>query len=172
MRLFQEKGFDAVSVGLVAKEAGVSVPTFYAHFPGKEHVVMPLPTPEQMAALAAGQPADLPLDVRLRQAAHAWVAAWTPEVLDDTLARWKIVAATPALRNRAAEFERTTAGMLAGALPSADGATLSPAEAVVLNAHLAAYTSALLSWADSEGKDDLVTLIDMAFAALQGGSSS
>jgi AcrR family transcriptional regulator len=172
MRLFQEKGFEAVSVGTLAKEAGVSVPTFYAHFPGKEHVVLQLPAPEQMAELAAGQPADLPLADRVRRAAHAWLSAWSPEMVEDILARWRIVAATPALRNRAAEFERTTAGMLAGAMPGDGRTTLSSAEAVVVNAHLAAYTSALLTWADGDGQEDLAELVDHAFAALHGGAGS
>src|SRR4051794_25595701 len=46
MRLFQDHGFEQVSVAQIAAEAGVSVPTFYAHYPSKEHVVMQLPTAE------------------------------------------------------------------------------------------------------------------------------
>ncbi|WP_324275189.1 TetR/AcrR family transcriptional regulator [Blastococcus brunescens] len=41
--LFQELGFDAVNVGQIARGAEVSVPTFYAHYPSKEHLVMQLP---------------------------------------------------------------------------------------------------------------------------------
>ncbi len=39
--LFAERGYDAVSVGDIAQAAGVSVPTFYAYFRTKEHVVLP-----------------------------------------------------------------------------------------------------------------------------------
>jgi AcrR family transcriptional regulator len=168
MQLFRERGFDRVNIGQLAAAAGVSVPTFYAHFPGKEHVVMQLPTAEQMAVLLAGQPTELPLATRLRRAAPAWLAQWSPEVRADMLARWKVIAATPALRTRAAEFERTTAGMVAGALPAEPGGSPSPAEAVVVNAYLAAFTSGLLAWADADGQDDLEKLVDAAFAALQG----
>ena len=35
---------------------------------------------------------------------------WTPEFREDALARWRIIAATPSLRTRAAEFERATGG--------------------------------------------------------------
>jgi AcrR family transcriptional regulator len=171
MRLFEEQGFDRVNVGALAKAAEVSVPTFYAHFPSKEHVVMQLPTAEQMAALMATQPADLPLATRLRRAAPVFIGAWDDQMRTENLARWKVIASTPALRNRAAAFERETAGLVADALPEAGG-SLSPADAVVVNAHLAAYTSALLAWADSDGKDDLVTLVDDAFAALQGGGAT
>ena len=60
LELFRQHGFDAVNVGQIASGAGVSVPTFYAHYPSKEHIVMQLPTTEQMAALLSTQPGDLP----------------------------------------------------------------------------------------------------------------
>jgi AcrR family transcriptional regulator len=166
LRLFQEEGFDRVNVGQLAKAAGVSVPTFYAHYPSKEHIVMQLPTAEQMSALLSTQPADLPLATRLRRAAPAWFAQWSPDERADTLARWKVIAATPALRTRAAEFERTTAGLVAGALPAGEGGSLTPAEAIVVNAHLAAFTAGLLAWADCNGERKLEGLVDEAFDAL------
>jgi AcrR family transcriptional regulator len=169
MRLFQEEGFDRVSVGHLASAAKVSVPTFYAHFPSKDHVVMQLPTAEQMEGLLATQPADLPVGTRMRRAAPIWFSQWGPEERADMLARWKVIASTPVLRNRAAEFERATAGMVADALPTDRQSSLSPAEAVIVNAHLAAFTAGLLAWADSDGKEDLEKLVDAAFAAVQGG---
>jgi AcrR family transcriptional regulator len=168
MRLFQEKGFERVSINELVAAAGVSVPTFYAHFPSKEHVVMQLPTAEQMAELMAGQPPDLPVATLLRRAAPAFLQQWSHEEQAEMLARWKVIASTPTLRNRAAEFERTTAGMVAGALPTGPGGSLSPADAVVVNAYLAAFTSALLAWAGSDGEEDLLELVDAAFDALQG----
>lgn len=167
LRLFQEHGFERVNVGQIASESGVSVPTFYAHYPSKEHVVMQLPTAEQMAALLASQPADLPVGARLRRAAPLWFAQWDPEERRDMLARWRVIATTPALRTRAAEFERTTAGLVAGALPAETGQPLRPADAVVVNAYLAAFTAGLLAWADGEGADNLEDLVDEAFQALE-----
>jgi AcrR family transcriptional regulator len=167
LRLFQEHGFDRVSVGQIASASGVSVPTFYAHYPSKEHVVMQLPTAEQMAALLATQPADLPVGVRIRRAAPMWFAQWGPEERQDMLARWRVVATTPALRTRAAEFERTTAELVAGALPASPRSALTPAQAVVVNAYLAAFTAGLLEWADGEGTGDLEEIVDRAFQALE-----
>jgi AcrR family transcriptional regulator len=169
MRLFQEQGFERVSIGQLAAAAEVSVPTFYAHFPSKEHVVMQLPTAEQMEELIAGQPGDLPVATRVRLAATAWLAQWGPAEREDLLARWRIIAATPELRVRAAQFERTTAGLLADAMPTGPSGSLTPTDAVVVNAHLAAFTSAVLVWADSEGTKDLDELIDAAFETLQRG---
>ena len=169
MRLFEEQGFERVNIGQLAAAAEVSVPTFYAHFPSKEHVVLHLLTAEQIASLIATQPTDLPVGERLRRIIPTFFAQWTPEVWEETLARWRIIAATPALRTRAAQFERTTADMLAGALPAEAGVSLTPAEAVVVNAYMAAFTTGLLAWADSDGQEDLAALVDAAITAVQGG---
>ena len=169
MRLFREQGFERVNIGRLAAAAEVSVPTFYAHFPSKEHVIMQLPTAEQIASLIATQPADLPLGERLRRVVTEFFDRFSPEEWEETLDRWKIIAATPALRTRAAEFERTTADMLAGALRAEPGLSLTPAEAVVVNACMAAFTTGLLAWADSDGQEDVRTLVDAAIAAVQGG---
>ena len=167
MDLFQEHGFEQVSVGQIASGAGVSVPTFYAHYQSKEHLVMQLPTAEEIDFLLAGQPTELPVADRIRQAMPVWFASWDPEFRELHLARWKVIASTPSLRTRAAEFERATAGMIADALPASPGATLSPADQVVVNAYLSAFTLGLLAWADGNGERKLEELIDEAFDALQ-----
>ena len=169
MQLFNEKGFDRVHVGELAKAAGVSVPTFYAHYPSKEHIVLSMPTAEEVAALIATQPADLSLSERLRRAAPAWFASWTPEFRAATLERWRLIASTPALRMRAATFERTTAGYITDALPSTAGAALRPGDAAIVNAYLAAYTAGVLAWAECNGEQPLEQLVDEAFDALQQG---
>lgn len=167
IRLFQENGFDQVSVGQIATGTGVSVPTFYAHYPSKEHLVMQLPTAEEMHALLASQPSELPVADRIRQAVPVWFAGWTGDVREAQLARWKVIARTPSLRTRAAEFERATAGMVVDALPTRPGATLSPADQVVVHAHLTAFTLGMLAWADGNGERKLEEVIDEAFDALQ-----
>jgi AcrR family transcriptional regulator len=166
MALFREHGFERVNVGQIAAAAGVSVPTFYAHYPSKEHIVLQLPTAEQMAGLLATQPEELPLRDQMERIASIWLAQFGPEEREDILARWRIVATTPALRMRAAEFERTTAGMLAEALPSDAAARQS--HAIVINAYLAAFTTALLNWADRTGERKLEEHMDEAFAAIRG----
>jgi AcrR family transcriptional regulator len=165
MELFQEHGFEKVSVGQIASGAKVSVPTFYAHYPSKEHIVMQLPTAEQIAQVIEGQPDDLPPGERIRRALPLWLAQWTPEDVQDLLARWRVIAATPALRTRAAEFERTTAGMLTEALPT-DGKGVPPGDTVVINAYLAAYTAGVLAWADGNGERKLEEHVEEAFDAL------
>jgi AcrR family transcriptional regulator len=167
MRLFQEHGFEQVNVGQIASGSGVSVPTFYAHYQSKEHLVMQLPTAAELNALLADQPADLPVAERIRRAAPLWLGQWSPEYREAQLARWRVIATTPSLRNRAAEYERTTAGMIVDALPAERGTTLRPADQVVVNAHLAAFTMGMLAWADCNGEHKLEELVEEAFDALQ-----
>jgi hypothetical protein len=98
--------------------------------------------------------------------APLWLARWTPEFRAAELVRWRVIATTPSLRMRAAEFERATAGMVAQALtPQPDG-THGPAEQTVINAHLAAFTVGVLTWADGNGERRLEDVVDEAFAAL------
>jgi AcrR family transcriptional regulator len=170
MELFQKEGFDNVNVGQVVAAAQITPPTFYNHFDSLEHIVMQLPTAAEMELLLSTQPADLPVGTRMRQAAPVWFSQWGPAERADMLARWKVIAASPSLRTRAASFERATADLVASALPPEPGSSLTPAEQVIVNAHLAAFTMGLLAWADSDGRENLEEIVDAAFAAVQRGA--
>ena len=167
MRLFEEHGFEQVHVGQIASAAGVSVPTFYDHFPSKEHIVLQVPTGEDLAAVLAQEPADLPLGERIRRGAQHWFALLNAENCAEVLARWRVVATTPSLRLRAAEYERTTAKLLIDRLAPAQDAAVVPEAQVVVTAYLSAVTAAFLAWADSNGERDLAEIVDEAFRALQ-----
>ncbi|WP_166509658.1 TetR/AcrR family transcriptional regulator [Blastococcus sp. TF02-8] len=167
VQLFLDHGFDAVSVGQIASAAGVSVPTFYAHYPSKEHVVLQLPTPEQTAALLAAQPQELPLDRLVRGMCVGAVAGVVGTAYEAVLAaRWQVIATTPALRHRAGEFERATAALVLEKLEEATGRPTGPTDAVVAAAYLSAYTVGLLVWADAAGERGLLECVEEAFDAL------
>ncbi|MGY2083548.1 TetR/AcrR family transcriptional regulator [Blastococcus sp. SYSU DS0539] len=169
VQLFEDEGFDQVSVGSIATAAGVSVPTFYAHYPSKEHLVMRLAAPEEVAALIAAQPAELPLAVRIRRAAVDSLSGIAGEDRAQLHARWQIIAGSPALRHRAGEFDRITATMAAEAL--AEGGPPRTADLVVASAYLAAYTTGLLVWADSGDETALEQCVEAAFEALEQARS-
>ena len=166
--LFEDFGYEQVSVNQIAKRADVSVPTFYAHYPSKEHLIMALPTPAEVDALLASQPAELPIGERIRRSIPLYLAQMPPDRYEEMRARWRIIAVTPALRTRAAEFERATAGMFLDSLSSSTGRAPGPAEVVQTGAALVAYTTGLLSWADSDGGRELADAMDEAFRALPG----
>ncbi len=168
MQLFQENGYDQVSVSQIATAAGVSVPTFYAHYPSKEHVVfLPIPTAQDIVPLVSLVPRDMPVGERIRKLAPYWFAQFPKPDRGAVLRRWRLVATTPSLRIRAAEFERTTAEVVIEALGEADGRPLTGAERVVAMAYLAAFTSGFLTWADTNGERELEDIVEEAFQALR-----
>ena len=168
MRLFEQHGYDQVSVAQIAAAAGVSVPTFYAHYPSKEHVVfLPTPTSTEILPLIDLVPRDLPVGERIRAMAPYWFAQFPKDQRGPVLARWRMVATTPSLRIRAAEFERTTADAVIEAISIADGQPLTGAERVVAMAYLAAFTSAFLTWADTHGERELEAIVEESFQALR-----
>ena len=159
MRLFRERGFDAVSVGDIARAAGVSVPTFYAHFESKDHLLFALPTPEEVGRLVGSVPADLPTAELLRGVmASALAEGGGLEAPDRVLERWRVIAASPSLRLRAAGFERATAEMVLAALPEDQAG--SPAARLAVTALMAAYTQVLLRWAESDGRRPPEQILD------------
>jgi AcrR family transcriptional regulator len=168
MRLFQERGFDRVSVGDIASASKVSVPTFYAHFQNKEHIVMQMPTQDEVDAILSAQPTDVPLAERIRSGILAWIAHYGPEERAELLARWRIVVASPTLRNQAATFERATAGLVSDALKADAQPGSSPvAMEVVVTASLSAYTQIILRWAEADGRLSLEEVAEDVLAALR-----
>ena len=168
MRLFRERGYERVSVGDIATAAKVSVPTFYAHFQSKEHIVMQMPTQDEVDRILAVQPTDVPLAERVRNGIMGWIAHYDGDELEQLLERWRIVVATPGLRNRAAEFERATAGLVADALKADARPDSSPvAMDVVVTASLSAYTQIILRWAEGDGRRSLKDVAEDVLAALR-----
>jgi AcrR family transcriptional regulator len=168
MRLFRERGYDHVNVSDIAAAAKVSVPTFYAHFQSKEHIVMPMPTQDEIDQILAAQRADVPLAERIRAGILAWLAHYGPEERAQLLDRWRIVVATPGLRNRAAEFERATASLVSDALKADAQPGSSPvAMEVLVTASLSAYTQIILRWAEADGQQPLEDVAEDILAALR-----
>jgi AcrR family transcriptional regulator len=166
MRLFGERGYEEVPIGQIAAEAGVSVPTFYAHYNGKDELIMALPQRDEVAALVASVPADLPIRERMDGVITGFVSGLQGDRRADGLARWQLIARTPGLRYRAAEYERETAHMFLDALGVKDTDADTVAR-VVVTAHMSAYTQAVLRWAEADGGRPLETFVEEALAALR-----
>ncbi len=165
--LIAERGYDAVSVADVAEAADVSVPTFYAYFRTKEHVVLPDQDLDWIRTHLARTPADLPLPERIRLGLHAIVGEIEEHARAESVRRWQLVRAEPVLQRRAYERERASAGSLAEVLGVDLATSEGAADVVVLSACLSASTTAFLRWAETGGTRPLAELIDEAFAALR-----
>lgn len=166
MVLFREKGYDEVPISRIAAAAGVSVPTFYAHYAGKAELIMARPHPAEVAALLGSVPAERPIGERMEGALLGFLRGLEGDRQADALARWRLIAATPGLRYRAAEYERETAQMFLDALGEEhpEGDTV---PSVVVAAHMSAYTHVLLTWAESGGEQSLLDIAAEALAALR-----
>ena len=158
IQLYEARGFDNVTVAMIAERAGVSVPTFYAHFSSKEIMLMPLPEREEIAAVLAPQPIDLPPTERAANAIFLWLELIDEHQREPVLERWRIIASTPSLRLRTAEFERATAAVVLAALGDEKGEPMPPAVEVGINALMSAYTQIVLRWAEDDGARDVLEI--------------
>ncbi|MFW3171514.1 TetR/AcrR family transcriptional regulator [Geodermatophilus sp. CPCC 206100] len=164
MELFQERGFEGVTVGQIAAAAQVSVPTFYDHFPSKEHVVLPMPERGDLERVLAAQDDGLTLAERMRRAILAWLGSFRGQEREELLDRWRIVVRTPGLRTRAATFERATAEMIVGLVQNEPRPAV--AAEIVVTASLSAYTQILVRWAEGDGQRPLEDVAAEVLAAL------
>jgi AcrR family transcriptional regulator len=115
--LFLERGFDAVTTAQIAERAGVTERTYFRHFPDKREVLFDgeRRLAEQLAAALSEIPEPVPPLVTLHQAFRAVVPMLEGnQAAGLQLAR--IVAATPALWERAVAKEAHMVDMLSAAL--------------------------------------------------------
>jgi AcrR family transcriptional regulator len=165
VQLFQERGFEAVTVGQIASAAQVSVPTFYDHFPSKEHIVLPMPEREDLQRVLLAQTEGLPLAERMRRGILTWLTSYQGQDRAELLERWQIVVRTPGLRTRAATFERATAEMILELVQSEPRPAV--AAEIVVTACLSAYTQILVRWAEADGRRPLEDVAEEVLAALR-----
>ncbi|MBL7494775.1 TetR family transcriptional regulator [Frankia sp. CNm7] len=94
LRLFEERGFDQVTVDEIAAEARISVRTFYRYFPAKEDVLLLKIDRgnETLRAALAARPADEPALRSLRRAVEESVSREDARLTRQWTA---VVAATP-----------------------------------------------------------------------------
>ncbi|MFI5928334.1 TetR/AcrR family transcriptional regulator [Micromonospora sp. NPDC051543] len=172
VRLFVERGYDRTTVNDVAEAAGVSPMTVYRHFPTKEDLVLvdqngPL-IARQIAATTAGQPFVPRIGGALIDAARTLTDG------DDRLllARLRLMISTPALRARHLDSQYVLQQAIVDALgdEAADPDTAFEAAAAA-SACLAAMHTALVRWAQDDGRSDLPDLIAKALAAAFGADA-
>jgi AcrR family transcriptional regulator len=97
LRLFLERGYDAVGIREVAAEADVAVTTLFAHFASKEALVFEQDEDfeHRLAQVVIGRAPDEPLIPALRHEMRALVRHCTA---DGAAQIWRMIDASPALR--------------------------------------------------------------------------
>jgi AcrR family transcriptional regulator len=167
-RVFAERGFDQVTATEVAKAAEISRASFFRYFESKEDAVFV--AQEEMGtnvALAlAERPAGEDAWTALRKALDRILETYQRSP-DEALGRLRLIRCTPNLRahqlERLAQWKEVIGAALAARLGLA--ATDIKAEALV-GAALGALDAASTRWAESDGAEDLIELLDEAFAVI------
>ncbi|WP_043636413.1 TetR/AcrR family transcriptional regulator [Nonomuraea candida] len=183
IRLFTARGYDATTMNEIAEAAGVSPMTLYRHFPTKEDLVLTDRHGELIAEHLAASPAEGPLTHRIARALIAAATALTgDDAADDReflLVRLQLMIATPALRARHLDNQYALQQAITSALhddaADSDAADPDPADPdadfqaqAAASACLAALHTAMVRWAEDDGRSDLPHLIGRALAAVFG----
>jgi AcrR family transcriptional regulator len=101
MRLFGERGFDAVTVDEVAEAAGVSKKTVFNYFPSKEDLVFRAGEERRAALIAAilERPPGTSLVLPFRRLTAAWLDRIEADPVEVTVAVPRLVMGSATLRN-------------------------------------------------------------------------
>lgn len=170
LRLFAERGYDAVTVEEIADAVEVSPRTFFRYFPSKEDVLF-ADEPQLVAALRGalvrrprGEPVLEAILNALLELADVFVD--DPERI---LFHARIIAATPSLRSRGLEQQAKLEAALAGVIAERLGLDIERemAPRLVAAGTVAALRVALDHWTEREGIDDLRSLLIDAMALLR-----
>ena len=167
-KVFAERGFDQVTATEVAEAAGISRASFFRYFESKEDAVfvvqesMGVNVADALRARPAGEDAW----TALRRALDLAVATYQRDP-DDALARLRLIRGTPDLRSRQLERLQRWKQVIGAALAERlrVGSDDIKVEALV-GAALGALDAALTRWSESDGAEDLIALIDDAFAVI------
>lgn len=176
VRLFTDRGYDAVTVADVAEAAGVSAMTVFRHFPTKEDLVLIDQPARLIAERVAASSATHPLVRRVSSALVDTATALTGGDGDEPAANerflldcLRLMVSTPALRARHLDSQYTLQQTIVDALgdDATDPDAAFRAQAAT-SACLAAMHTALTRWAEDNGQTKLPELIARALTASFG----
>ncbi|WP_062203480.1 TetR family transcriptional regulator [Demequina salsinemoris] len=167
--LFDEHGFDNVTVEQIAATVGVSPRSVHRYFPAKEDTVIgdPAGWGEHVRDQLAARPSEEPIWDALLASYEALLATPGRSEVQGRKAM-RVLGSTPALRARNLEKHLLWARLLVPVVAErleGDYRTLR-AETIV-QASLACFDIALTAWAETDAADSAVELLRRSFGALQ-----
>ncbi|MEV4394738.1 helix-turn-helix domain-containing protein [Nonomuraea sp. NPDC049607] len=181
LRLFAERGYDAVTVNEIAEAAGVAKVTLFAYFPSKECLALDGVSEDPAAIVAGRGPGRSPLGA-LREHYRSMAARGAGEVdVEGLLTRVRVIAATPALLAAVQQVHAGERYELAAALAEAAGAPADDLTARLMAAQITgaittlqeAFFHRLVSGASLEEAGRLLAGdVETAFDLLEHGFSS
>ena len=164
---FTTQGYEGTTVDQIAADADVSPSTFFRYFPTKEDLVI---TDDYDPIMETELRARPPEESILESALHAMIEPLRTVLADereDMLLRMRVLRENPAVRARSlVEMDRSR-DMLVRVFAERTGR---PATDLALRAQiaalLAATTEAVQYWAEHDGRDDLIELLQQTLGAL------
>lgn len=172
LELFDERGFEQVTVDDIAERAEISRSTFFRYFPTKEDVLIGRADEhlEELRDAFVARTADEPVLRSLRHSLEALAASYQADRADFVAMR-RIAQDHPSILARGLEhqaaWEATFADLLADRLQGAAEPDLRAR--VVAGAVMAAIRVAVDEWLAEDGSQDLQALIGEAFDVLGDG---
>ncbi len=174
IRLFVEKGFDAVSVAEVAAAAEISKPTLFRYFPAKEDLVLYRIADHENEAARVVREGPAPVEALRRHFLDGIERCDPITGLNDhpaVLAFHSLVYGTPALVARMYAYLERSEAALAEALGGGLDARLAAGQIVAVQRILAQENWRRISAGEpvAEVKKDAVTAAERAFGLLEAG---
>ncbi|MEU1345808.1 TetR/AcrR family transcriptional regulator [Streptomyces sp. NPDC005775] len=163
LRLFLERGYDAVGIRDVAAEADVAVTTLFSHFASKEALVFEQDTDFELRLTRAvtGRAPNEPLLPALRHEIHALVRHCTA---DGNARLWHMIDGSPALREYEESMRLRHAETLAAAIAADPGlARTTTACRTVARFVIDAYTLAREEPDPQAAVDEIFEMIEAAW---------
>ncbi|GAA2688826.1 helix-turn-helix domain-containing protein [Streptomyces lunalinharesii] len=163
LRLFLERGYDAVGIREVAAEADVAVTTLFSHFAAKEALVFEQDTDFEQRlteAVTARTPHE-PLLPPLRREIQALVRHCTA---DGAAPIWRMIEASPALREYEELMRLRHAESLATAIAADPDSSLTPtASRTIARFVIDAYSLAREAPDPDTAVDEIFRMIEAAW---------
>jgi AcrR family transcriptional regulator len=167
-KIFAERGFDQVTATEVAAAAGISRASFFRYFESKEDAVFVVQEElgVDVAAAVRARPDGEDAWTALRRGLDIAVRTYQRDP-DEMLARLRLIHRTPDLRShqldRLDEWKMLIGAALARRLGMREDEI---AVESLVAAALGAFDAALARWSETDGAEDLIALIDAAFASV------
>ncbi|RAG86789.1 TetR family transcriptional regulator [Streptacidiphilus pinicola] len=175
LRLFTERGFDAVTVNEIAEAAEVAKATLFAYFPSKEALALHGVAGDDLAGIVTQRPAEQTFLEALRAHHHALATGEMPAAgLDALIARVRVIQDSPALQQAATGLLYRQREALAHVLTEEYGPTAAALMAAQIAASLLTvqetYFHRLIGGASAKAAGRaLAKDVDLAFDLLEHG---
>lgn len=176
LRLFAERGYDAVTTEAIAEEVGISPSTFFRHVPSKEHLLLGAAQRGRARIVAnfRNRPGDEPVEDSLAAAILARTSQFAND--DETIELWRrAMASAPAGLQRASLLDHEDCDELIVAVAERLDSTSAATElraGVLVRSSVAAVEYAYECWLRKGSSSSLHLLTQQALELVIKGFGS